>query len=70
MSIRWRLTAWYSSILAIVLVIFGLAIYGLVYYYTYNEVKSQLTTQAPRINKQLLLTIKGGYLKSPIWIWV
>ncbi|MEC0180601.1 HAMP domain-containing sensor histidine kinase [Paenibacillus peoriae] len=65
MSIRWRLTAWYSSILAIVLVIFGLAIYGLVYYYTYNEVKSQLMTQAPRINKQLLLTIKGGLFEVP-----
>lgn len=68
MSIRWRLTAWYSSILAIVLVIFGLAIYGLVYYYTYNEVKSQLMTQAPQINKQLRLIIKGDCLKSLTWI--
>lgn len=65
MSIRWRLTAWYSSILAIVLVIFGLAIYGLVYYYTYNEVKSQLMTQAPQINKQLRLIIKGGLFEVP-----
>uniref|UniRef100_A0AAE9PU81 Uncharacterized protein n=1 Tax=Paenibacillus polymyxa TaxID=1406 RepID=A0AAE9PU81_PAEPO len=69
MSIRWRLTAWYSSILAIVLVIFGLVTYGLVYYYTYNEVKSQLMTQAPQINKQLRLIIKGDCLKSPTWIW-
>lgn len=65
MSIRWRLTAWYSSILAIVLVMFGLAIYGLVYYYTYNEVKSQLMNQTPRINKQLLLTVKGGLFEVP-----
>lgn len=60
MSIRWRLTAWYSSILAIVLVIFCLSIYGLVYYYTYNEVKSQIMAQVPRIREQLQLTINSG----------
>ncbi|MDP4095526.1 HAMP domain-containing histidine kinase [Paenibacillus sp. P96] len=61
MSIRWRLTAWYSSILAIVLVIFGVAIYGLVYYSTYNEVKNSVQQEALRIRQQLKVTINGDF---------
>ncbi|MFB5673284.1 ATP-binding protein [Paenibacillus terreus] len=61
MSIRWRLTAWYSSILAIVLVIFGVAIYGLVYYSTYSELKSSVQQQALRIRQQLKVTINGDF---------
>ncbi|MFB5760333.1 sensor histidine kinase [Paenibacillus medicaginis] len=61
MSIRWRLTAWYSSILAIVLVIFGVAIYGLVYYSTYSELKSSVQQEALRIQQQLKVTINGDF---------
>ncbi|WP_025680911.1 sensor histidine kinase [Paenibacillus massiliensis] len=60
MSIRWRLTAWYSSILAFVLLVFGIAIYALVNFYTYNEVKNLILEQTPRIREQLKLTINSG----------
>lgn len=49
MSIKWRLTAWYTSILAVMLVLFGASIYGFVHFYTYGEVKNRLVEQAGRI---------------------
>jgi len=49
MSIRLRLTAWYTSVLAVVLILFGASFYGLVRFYTYQEVKTRLEEQANRI---------------------
>lgn len=50
MSIRWRLTAWYTCILAVTLVLFGASIYGLVRYNIYNEVKRKIVEQANQIS--------------------
>ncbi|WP_433943917.1 HAMP domain-containing sensor histidine kinase [Paenibacillus sp. SN-8-1] len=49
MSIRWRLTAWYTCILAVTLVLFGASIYGLVRYNIYTEVKKKIVEQANQI---------------------
>ncbi|GIP24166.1 MULTISPECIES: HAMP domain-containing sensor histidine kinase [Paenibacillus] len=49
MSIRWRLTAWYTCILAVTLVLFGASIYGLVRYNIYSEVKRKIVEQANQI---------------------
>lgn len=49
MSIKWRLTAWYTSVLAVMLMLFGASIYGFVHFYTYGEVKNRLVEQAERI---------------------
>lgn len=49
MSMRWRLTAWYTGILAVTLILFSASIYGFVRYYTYEEVKKKVDEQADQI---------------------
>ncbi|SMF75283.1 Signal transduction histidine kinase [Paenibacillus uliginis N3/975] len=49
MSIRLRLTAWYSGILFITLLAFSLAVYGFVHLYTYDELKSRIQQQYNKI---------------------
>ena len=49
MSIRLRLTLWYSGLLAFTLIIFGVSIYLFVNYYTYNGLKSRIIQQAQTI---------------------
>ncbi|CAM4355230.1 sensor histidine kinase [Paenibacillus tarimensis] len=49
MSIRLRLTLWYSGILAVTMVILGTAIYFFVNYNTYGDIKEQLKSQAHKI---------------------
>ncbi|OAB48225.1 sensor histidine kinase [Paenibacillus antarcticus] len=55
MSIRLRLTAWYSAILAVTLIIFGSIVYGVVYYNTYNEVEKRIDQQIKRIDPSITL---------------
>lgn len=50
MSIRLRLTAWYSSILFVTLVIFSTAIYTFVHLYTYSELEQRIRQQAIRVS--------------------
>jgi len=49
MSIRLRLTLWYSGLLAITLLVFGVSIYLFVNYYTYDGLKSRMIQQANTI---------------------
>ncbi|GGF97184.1 sensor histidine kinase [Paenibacillus abyssi] len=49
MSIRLRLTLWYSGLLAVTLLAFGVAIYLFVNINTYSEVKSRLQEESQRI---------------------
>lgn len=49
MSVRWRLTAWYSGILFITLLIFSIAVYGFVHLYTYDELKSKIQQQFNKV---------------------
>ncbi|MEK3733932.1 MULTISPECIES: sensor histidine kinase [Paenibacillus] len=50
MSIRLRLTAWYTSILFVTLVIFSTAIYTFVNLYTYSELEQRIRQQAKRVS--------------------
>jgi len=59
MSIRLRLTAWYSGILAVMLLVFSVAIYGFVYINTYGDLKDRVQKQV----EQLLLHT------SPRWAY-
>ncbi|AIQ40280.1 HAMP domain-containing sensor histidine kinase [Paenibacillus sp. FSL R7-0297] len=52
MSIRLRLTAWYSGILAIMLLALSALIYGFVYINTYGDLKDRLKNQANQIELQ------------------
>ncbi len=49
MSIRLRLTAWYTGILFVTLLIFSSAVYGFVHLYTYEELKQRIEQQADKI---------------------
>lgn len=49
MSIRLRLTAWYTGILFVTLLIFSSAVYGFVHLYTYEEFKQRLKQEANKI---------------------
>ncbi|WP_379133060.1 sensor histidine kinase [Paenibacillus sp. sgz500958] len=57
MSIRLRLTAWYSGIVAVMLLALSAAIYGFVYINTYGDLKDRVQTQA----EQLQLVPRWGY---------
>ncbi|MHA0856656.1 sensor histidine kinase [Paenibacillus sp. CMAA1364] len=60
MSIRFRLTAWYSAILAVTFIIFGSAIYGVIYFNTYNEVEKRIYQQLKKIDPSIVVDIKTG----------
>ncbi|WP_438347256.1 sensor histidine kinase [Paenibacillus sp. FA6] len=60
MSIRLRLTAWYSAILAVTLIIFGSAIYGVIYFNTYNEVEKRISQQLKKIEPSIIVDIGTG----------
>lgn len=49
MSIKLRLTAWYSGILAVMLLALSAAIYGFVYFNTYGDLKDRLKLQARQV---------------------
>lgn len=61
MSMRWRLTAWYTGILAVTLILFGASIYGFVRYYTYEEVKKKVDDQADQILSSQNVTLTQGW---------
>lgn len=60
MSIRWRLTAWYSGILFITLLVFSIAVYGFVHLYTYDEMKTKIMQQYNRIKPVLTISEDGS----------
>jgi two-component system OmpR family sensor kinase len=60
MSIRIRLTVWYSAILAVTLIIFGSAIYGVIYFNTYNEVENRISQQIQHIGPAIIVDIDTG----------
>lgn len=65
MSIRWRLTAWYSGILFITLLVFSLAVYGFVHLYTYDELKSKMQQQYNKISPVLTISENGSLAVTP-----
>lgn len=60
MSIRLRLTAWYTCILAVTLILFGSAVYAVVHFYTFSKVKSNLEDQSKQITPKIILNISQG----------
>jgi two-component system OmpR family sensor kinase len=60
MSIRIRLTVWYSVILGVTLIIFGSAIYGVIYFNTYNEVEKRIYQQMLHIDPAINIDIDTG----------
>lgn len=65
MSIRLRLTAWYSGILFITLLAFSLAVYGFVHLYTYDELKSRIQQQYNKIIPVITILEDGSLGFSP-----
>ncbi|MBP1993460.1 sensor histidine kinase [Paenibacillus eucommiae] len=64
MSIRLRLTLWYSGILAVTLLLFGIGLYLFLHYYQYNTLEKDLAdngrTTFSRIQKNLGISLKTG----------
>ncbi|MFW5435545.1 sensor histidine kinase [Paenibacillus apiarius] len=50
MSIRLRLTVWYSVLLAFTLMLFGVSIYTFVDYNLYNDIKTRVQNEAQRLS--------------------
>ena len=46
MSIRLRLTLWYSGLLAVTLLVFGIAVYMFINWNTYNDLKEQMKRES------------------------
>lgn len=61
MSIKWRLTAWYTTILAITLILFSASIYAFVRFTTYQEVKKKVIEQAEQILITQNITLTQGW---------
>ncbi|MEK4063653.1 MULTISPECIES: sensor histidine kinase [Paenibacillus] len=59
MSIKLRLTAWYSGILAVMLLALSAAIYGFVYFNTYGDLKDRLKLQAQQVQPDMGLNNDG-----------
>ncbi|RIX53207.1 sensor histidine kinase [Paenibacillus nanensis] len=55
MSIRLRLTLWYSGLLAVTLLVFGVAVYMFINWNTYNDLKEQVRkdSESMRINAMM-----------------
>lgn len=63
MSIRTRLTLWYVGLLALFLVVFGVALYSTVYFTSYQEVDRSLQQRAADIQASLatVLTLQDDF---------
>src|SRR5262245_50715025 len=57
MSIRTRLTLWYVGLLAVLLIVFGVALYTTVYITSYQEVDRSLQQRATDIQASLATAI-------------
>ena len=60
MTLRARLTLWYSGLLAGVLIVFGTAVYTLLSYSLTQQVNSTLLTTADDIRGAALRTMEGS----------
>ncbi|NGZ75863.1 sensor histidine kinase [Saccharibacillus alkalitolerans] len=68
MSIRLRLTAWYSGILALTLLMFSAIIYTFVYYNTYENTYDTWQSRIKEQIRQSIVTDENGRLTSDIRI--
>ncbi|WP_274652396.1 sensor histidine kinase [Paenibacillus humicola] len=57
MSIRLRLTLWYSVVLAATLIAFGMAVYFIIHYNSYNDLKTRTRAQAIELNNNLTVVM-------------
>jgi two-component system OmpR family sensor kinase len=57
MSIRWRLTLWYTTVLAAVLILFGVALYSLLTFDLLNSIDRQLDATAVRVAQSARLRL-------------
>jgi signal transduction histidine kinase len=64
MSIRMRLTLWYSGVLTVMLVLFGIGLYFFLYVYVYDDIGDALKAQADSVSTRIQLrpslTLEGN----------
>lgn len=61
MSIRLRLTVWYSVLLSFTLLLFGITIYTFVEYYTYTDIKSRIENQVKQLKVRPIIDLQNGF---------
>ncbi len=63
MSLRLRLTLWYSGILALTMLLFGIVLYFFLNYFLYDQIRQDVKREAgnssSRIQKSIALSQKG-----------
>ncbi|NEW08248.1 HAMP domain-containing histidine kinase [Paenibacillus sp. SYP-B3998] len=63
MSLRLRLTLWYSGILAVTMLLFGILLYFFLNYFLYDQIRQDLKREADvtysRVQKSFALSLKG-----------
>jgi two-component system OmpR family sensor kinase len=68
MSIRWRLTLWYTTILAIIIVVFGALLYSLLTSALTSSIDRQLENAASRVRQSARLRLSYASLKTVLEI--
>ncbi|MFE5318664.1 sensor histidine kinase [Paenibacillus sp. NPDC056579] len=58
MSIRLRLTLWYTGILSVTVLLFGFGLYGLLYYNNYDYYKEELQKQADSVYSRIQSVVR------------
>lgn len=58
MSIRLRLTLWYTGILSVTVLLFGFGLYGLLYYNNYDYYKEELQKQADGVFSRIQSVVR------------
>lgn len=62
MSIRLRLTLWYTGLLAITLLIFGVSVFMFINWNTYNDLRVMIKKQSDQINVNMTYILSRGTL--------
>lgn len=66
MSLRLRLTLWYSSILAVTLLFFGIGLYFFLNYYVYGDLERTLQKETERIYGRMERSIRLELMGLPV----
>ncbi|MCR2807946.1 sensor histidine kinase [Paenibacillus soyae] len=66
MSIRLRLTLWYSGLLAVTLLAFGISVYVFLNWNTYEDLRDQIKVQSDQLNVSSTFWVNGNFLDLDI----
>ncbi|MFQ5733340.1 MAG: heavy metal sensor histidine kinase [Planctomycetaceae bacterium] len=65
-SIRWRLTFWYSAVLALLLTVFGALVYGMIRQYLLEQTDAEVTAEMLEYHREVKNAAEIGALQSQL----